>query len=156
SPVPSRPSFEDPYYDRSVPPVPFEDGSVDVYGAPARRPRPPVDMPHPGPPPNDYLPPRPIEHQPPPPPARRPVPDFVTVFVGNLPPSVTVDQLASIMRDYYFVPGSVRVRRDIHGVPTGEALVDFNSNYDADRVIRDLTGYRISGRPIVLRYDRRP
>ncbi|THD18269.1 RNA-binding protein 12 [Fasciola hepatica] len=153
SPPPGKPGYSDSYYDRNAPPVPFEDVPVDAYVGSNRR-RPPMDMPpHPGPPPNDYHQPRPVDHQALPPPIRRVVPDFVTVFIGNLPPSVTVDQLAGIIRDYYFVPGSVRIRRDVHGVPTGEALVDFNSSYDADRVIRDLSGYRIAGRPIVLQYD---
>lgn len=155
SPPSGRQGYSDPYYDHSVPSVPFEDGPGDAYIGSNRRPRPPMEMPpHPGPPPSEYHQPRPGDHQVLPP-GRRAVSDFVTVFVGNLPHSVTVDQLASLMRDYYFVPGSVRIRRDVHGVPTGEALVDFNSNYDADRVVQDLNGYRIAGRPIVLQFDRR-
>ncbi|KAG5454823.1 hypothetical protein CSKR_108372 [Clonorchis sinensis] len=150
-----RSKYDEPYYDHATHPQPFEDGlHNDPYNGPVRRPRPPMDLPHGAPPPpNDYvLPPRPSDSLPPP---RRPGLDFVTVHLSNLPPSVTVDQLSGIMRDYYFVPGSIRLRRDIQGVPTGEALVDFNSAYDGDRVIRDLHGYRMAGRPLVLQYDRR-
>ncbi|KAA3672471.1 uncharacterized protein DEA37_0010660 [Paragonimus westermani] len=155
-----RQSFEEPYYEH-ISQQTFEDvhrGESYISG-PLRRSRPPVEMKHSGPPPSlppapmDFvLPSRPIESVPPP---RRPGLDFVTVHIGNLPPSVTVDQLAGIMRDYYFVPGSIRLRRDIQGMPTGEGLVDFNSTYDGDRIIRDLNGYRIGGRPLILQYDRR-
>ncbi|CAH8636898.1 unnamed protein product [Dicrocoelium dendriticum] len=147
-----RSKFDEPYYDRNGPAPSYD----DRHGGPMRRGR-PMDIPHTGPPlppPVDYaLPPRPSDSMPP---HRRQGLDFVTVHIGNLPSSVTVEQLCGIMRDYYFVPGSIRLRRDIQGIPTGEALVDFNSTYDGDRAIRDLNGYRLAGRPIHLQYDRRP
>ncbi|CAL8088078.1 unnamed protein product [Calicophoron daubneyi] len=172
---------EDSFYDHPVPPKPFDDHHGDPYASRMRHVRPPMDIPHSGPrsdyppprgdyppprgdylpprndyPRSEYPPPRPGDHQLIPAPARRPGLEYFTVFLGNLPPTVTLDQLASIMRDYYFVPGSIRLRRDPQGVPTGEALVDFSSSYDADRIIRELNGYRLSGRPMILQYDHRP
>ncbi|CAH8565751.1 unnamed protein product [Schistosoma mattheei] len=107
--------------------------------------RPPVDNLHSIPPHQSDI--SSVPRQPVPLPHRRPVPDFVTVFVGNLPPACTVDQLAGIMRDYYFVPGSIRLRRDPQGQFVGEALVDFKTSYEADRALRGLNGYRVAGRP---------
>ncbi|KAK4467996.1 hypothetical protein MN116_008177 [Schistosoma mekongi] len=143
-----RAKFDDPYYDRPTLPVPFDD-----YHDSFRRFRPPVDNIHPIPPQQSDISPAP--RQPLPPPHRRPIPDFVTVFVGNLPPTCTVDQLAGVMRDYYFVPGSIRIRRDPQGQPVGEALVDFKTSYEADRALRGLNGYRVAGRPLVLHFDHR-
>ncbi|VDQ10863.1 unnamed protein product [Trichobilharzia regenti] len=145
---PRRGKYDDPSYDRPVPPAPF-----DEYRDPFRRFRPPMDNLHSIPPPQTD--PVPAPRPPLPAPHRRPNPDFVSVFVGNLPPGFTVDQLAGVMRDYYFIPGSIRLRRNPQGQPTGEALVDFKTSYEADRALRGLNGYRIAGRPLVLRFDHR-
>nr|CAH8860506.1 unnamed protein product [Trichobilharzia regenti] len=147
-PSSGRGKYDDPSYDRPVPPAPF-----DEYRDPFRRFRPPMDNLHSIPPPQTD--PVPAPRPPLPAPHRRPNPDFVSVFVGNLPPGFTVDQLAGVMRDYYFIPGSIRLRRNPQGQPTGEALVDFKTSYEADRALRGLNGYRIAGRPLVLRFDHR-
>ncbi|RTG81671.1 uncharacterized protein DC041_0001245 [Schistosoma bovis] len=143
-----RAKYDDSYYDRPAVPAPFDDHH-DSF----RRFRPPVDNLHSIPPHQSDI--SSVPRQPVPLPHRRPVPDFVTVFVGNLPPACTVDQLAGIMRDYYFVPGSIRLRRDPQGQFVGEALVDFKTSYEADRALRGLNGYRVAGRPLVLHFDHR-
>jgi RNA recognition motif-containing protein len=75
------------------------------------------------------------------------------VFVGNLPWSVTDDELNEHMSQAGSVV-SCTVLRDTNGRSRGGAVVEFASISDAQNAIDTLTDVDFAGRPLFLREDR--
>ncbi|VDN11145.1 unnamed protein product [Dibothriocephalus latus] len=88
------------------------------------------------------------------PPVRPDFPRGVPLYISNLSPAASPEMLLDIFRQYYPLPGSVRLRRDARGHPMGEAMVVLPSNSEAERAVRELSGYRLCGRNMLLRHER--
>ncbi|KAL7055927.1 hypothetical protein AAHC03_023018 [Spirometra sp. Aus1] len=88
------------------------------------------------------------------PPVRTEFPRGVPLYISNLSPGTSPEMLLDIFRQYYPLPGSIRLRRDARGHPMGEAMVVLPSNSEAERAVRELSGYRIYGRNMILRHER--
>ncbi|VDL92217.1 unnamed protein product [Schistocephalus solidus] len=87
-------------------------------------------------------------------PVRPEFPRGVPLYISNLSPATSPEMLLDIFRQYYPLPGSIRLRRDARGHPMGEAMVVLPSNSEAERAVRELSGYRIYGRNMILRHER--
>jgi len=80
--------------------------------------------------------------------------NIIPVFVGNLPWSVTNEDLAGYFVD--FSPVNCNLLTNMYGKSRGFAIVNFNNIVDAERAISIVNGIDISGRVIECRLDRGP
>lgn len=83
---------------------------------------------------------------PPQPPAQQ-----VNVHVTNLHPKCSPDAIFDVFRPFRPLPGSLRFRRDPAGNSMGEAMISFGSYPEAERVQREVNGYRLFGRNLAVR-----
>ncbi len=75
----------------------------------------------------------------------------VHVHIGNLPPRCSPDAVFDVFKPFRPLPGSVRFRRDPQGHQMGEAMIAFGSFPEADRAVREVSGYRLFGRNLAVR-----
>mmetsp|Transcript_32973 Transcript_32973/g.49804 ORF Transcript_32973/g.49804 Transcript_32973/m.49804 type:complete len:179 (+) Transcript_32973:113-649(+) len=73
-----------------------------------------------------------------------------TVYVGNLPWSVTSEQLASSFSDHV----SANVKFGMDGRSRGYGLVAYKSVEEAQKAIDEMHGTEIEGRKIICRFSR--
>mgnify|MGYP002655265123 CR=1 FL=1 len=76
--------------------------------------------------------------------------NIIPVFVGNLPWSVTNEDLAGYFVD--FSPVNCNLLTNMYGKSRGFAIVNFNNIVDAERAISVVNGIDISGRVIEVTF----
>lgn len=76
------------------------------------------------------------------------------VFIGNIPFSVTEEQLHSMVKQAGTVE-RVKIVQDATGRSKGFAFVDMATDQDAQNAIAALDGREISGRPLTVRMGRK-
>ncbi|XP_043946077.1 RNA-binding protein 12-like isoform X1 [Protopterus annectens] len=72
------------------------------------------------------------------------------VKVQNMPFTVTVDEIMDFFYGYQLIPGSVCLKFSEKGLPTGEAMVAFESRDEATAAVVDLNDRPIGSRKVKL------
>ncbi|VEL31882.1 unnamed protein product [Protopolystoma xenopodis] len=72
------------------------------------------------------------------------------LYLGNMPPGTTPEQVFELLSGYRFDRNSVRMKRAPNGQLTGDAMVAFDTPQETDRVLRELGGRtRFQGRMLI-------
>lgn len=88
--------------------------------------------------------------------ARAPLPDSPTrLFISNLPPTVTAEQLGTIFAPFGVTEARIAVRPTT-GRPRGFAFLTVASQADQQRAIAQMNGYTIGDKVIVVAIGREP
>lgn len=76
------------------------------------------------------------------------------IYVGNLPYSVTSDELREVFEQYGEVRSAVVITDRYTGRSRGFGFVEMTDNAEADKAIEDLNGSNLGGRNIVVNETR--
>ena len=72
------------------------------------------------------------------------------IYVGNLPYSVTSEDLSDMFKEYGDVEEATLIMDRETGRSKGFAFVEMKSNSDADRAIKGLNGTQLEGRALTV------
>ncbi len=73
-----------------------------------------------------------------------------TLYVGNLPYTSTVEELKDLFSEYESVEDVKVITDRYSGRSRGFGFVDFSSDEEAEKAIKDLNGHSIENREIVV------
>ena len=76
------------------------------------------------------------------------------IYVGNLPYSVTSEDLSDMFKEYGDVEEATLIMDRETGRSKGFAFVEMQSNSDADRAIKGLNGTQLDGRALTVNQAR--
>ncbi|WP_022949894.1 RNA recognition motif domain-containing protein [Methylohalobius crimeensis] len=72
----------------------------------------------------------------------------MNIYVGNLPYSVTEDELRRLFEQYGDVQSVYVIKDRYSGIPKGFGFVEMGSQEEADHAIEKLDGHEVDGRKI--------
>ena len=76
------------------------------------------------------------------------------IYVGNMPYSVTNEDLSDMFREYGDVEEATIIMDRESGRSKGFGFVDMPNNSDADRAMKGLNGTQLGGRALVVNQAR--
>ena len=76
------------------------------------------------------------------------------IYVGNMPYSVTNEDLSDMFKEYGDLDEATIVMDRESGRSKGFGFVDMPNNSDADRAIKELNGTQLGGRALVVNQAR--
>ena len=76
------------------------------------------------------------------------------IYVGNMPYSVTSEDLSNMFKEYGDVEEATLIMDRETGRSKGFAFVEMKSNSDADRAIKGLNGTQLDGRALTVNQAR--